>query len=166
MKFLLKTKKIKKVLINIKNIYLTFLNILVIYLKNIFFVLKRIILKYKILYEKWEVVVIDFNQNKIKNFYEVWKKRPAIIISNDTVNKNSNKILVISLTTLKEDSRQNEELKMEIKWTFWNWLKTWKHSYINLLDIFSIEKEKIIRKKWYIEKKYIKKINKNIKKIF
>ena len=106
---------------------------------------------------KFDIILVDLNP--VKWSEQAWI-RPCIIIQNDFANKNSKTFVIAIISSVIKDYPHT----LIIENTKINWLKN--TSRIDLLQIRTIDKERIISTLWKLDLKYKNLLNEKIKIAF
>lgn len=106
---------------------------------------------------KFDIILVDLNP--VKWSEQAWI-RPCIIIQNDFANKNSKTFVIAIISSIIKDYPHT----LIIENTKINWLKN--TSRIDLLQIRTIDKERIISILWKLDLKYKNLLNEKIKIAF
>lgn len=95
--------------------------------------------KHKKVFKRWEIYLVDL---WINIWSELNKKRPCIVISNDSINR-WDCLIVLPLKTMKNEKINHFSIIIK---PINNWLEL--NSYTNITDIRSISKKRISKYIW------------------
>jgi len=105
-------------------------------------------------FEKYEIILVNLNPTKWSE--QSWI-RPCIIMQNNFANKVSRTFVIAIISSVIKDYPHT----LIIEQTKKNWLKN--KSRIDLLQIRTIDKSRIIKSLWILDEKYIEEFNEKIK---
>ncbi len=106
---------------------------------------------------KYDIVLVDLNPTKWSE--QAWI-RPCIILQNDFANKNSRTFVVAIISSILKDYPHT----LIVESSLMNWLNN--ISRIDLLQVRTIDKEKIISILWKLDEKYRNLLDEKIKIAF
>jgi len=104
--------------------------------------------------QKFEIILVNLNPTKWSE--QSWI-RPCIILQNDYANKVANTFVIAIISSVIKDFPHTLIIESSDE----NWLD--KKSRIDLLQIRTIDKSRIIKSFWFLDEKYRKAFDEKIK---